>query len=280
MALYNFGIPQFRIHTTRSLVTDTLVGSVALKVLNAQGALHHEWPTQSVNLGDHGPDTTVQTNLLYQDVDVPDPTPDLPDGGSIAWSFLLANAGHTDSQFVTILNKAVDGIAGGLAGKLVEPGGVTLAHLGALAAALGLQQLLNALFADCDGNVAVLGLSLTAAELAQITADPTNWLNVVNCPGTESPIGCGDNSNYDLYYSLINTNSLVNVPDLLGQSPHDARALAQQAGFGFRAVSSFTGPHDQIPVVDDQIPAPGSRVPPGSSIEAIVIFPAKGGHPL
>jgi hypothetical protein len=96
MAQYNLGIPSFRIHQIRSLLKDTLAASMSLRVFNAQGALHHDWPTQSVNLGDYGPTTTVQTSLLYQNVDVPDPTSDLLDGGSISWSFILVNAGHTD----------------------------------------------------------------------------------------------------------------------------------------------------------------------------------------
>jgi hypothetical protein len=77
MAHYDFGIPSFRIHDTRSLLKDTLVGSMSLRVSNAQGGLHHVLPDQTVNLGDHEKVTTVQTNLLYQDVDVPDPTPKL-----------------------------------------------------------------------------------------------------------------------------------------------------------------------------------------------------------
>ena len=56
-------------------------------------------------------------------------------------------------------------------------------------------------------------------------------------------------------------------------------AFAQQAGFSLTTVSSYTGPRNQIPVVDDQFPAPGSQVPPGSSIEAVVIYPSPHGHP-
>jgi hypothetical protein len=268
MAQYNLGIPSFRIHQIRSLLKDTLGGSMSLRVFNAQGAVHHDWPTQSVNLGDYGPTTTVQTNLLYQNVDVPDPTPDSPDGGSIAWSFVLVNAGHVDySVLVSGLNNAANGIVG----ALVSSGNV-LAELGALGI-IGVQALVQLLTANCDGPVAALGFVFTAKELAQMTADPANWLNDMNFPGITSPQGCGSNSNYTVYYSMINTNSLVTVPDLIGKSPQAAKALAQQAGFPLGTVSSRTGPHNQIPVVEDQTPGPGSQVPPGSSIEATVIYP-------
>src|SRR5262245_24997192 len=107
MARYNFGIPHFRIHDTRSLRNDTLAGSMSLTVYNAQGGLHHMWPNQTVQLGDHRKLTTVQTPLLFQNVDVPDPTPNAPDGGSISWAFLLVNKGHLNSVFLDILKKGV-----------------------------------------------------------------------------------------------------------------------------------------------------------------------------
>jgi len=144
---------------------------------------------------------------------------------------------------------------------------------------IGTQALVQLLTANCDGPVAAFGLVITAKELAQMTADPQNYLYQVDCPGTNSPVGCGSNSNYTVYYSMINTNSLVTVPDLIGKSPQIAKASAQQAGFSLSTVSSYTGPRNQIPVVDDQIPGPGSHVPPGGSIEAIVLYPAPHGHP-
>jgi hypothetical protein len=274
MAQYNLGVPSFRIHQIRSLLKDTLAASMSLRVFNAQGALHHDWPTQSVNLGDYGPTTTVQPNLLYQNVDVPDPTSDLPDGGSISWSFILVNAGNVDhSVLVNALNNAANAVTG----ALVSSGNI-LAELVA-GGIIGTQALVQLLTANCDGPVAAFGLVITAKELAQMTADPQNYLYQVDCPGTNSPVGCGSNSNYTVYYSMINTNSLVTVPDLIGKSPQIAKASAQQAGFSLSTVSSYTGPRNQIPVVDDQIPGPGSQVPPGGSIEAVVLYPAPHGHP-
>jgi len=80
MAQYILGVPNCSIRAIRSVFSDTLVASMGLRVMNAQGALHHEWPPQSVNLGDYGAGTLVDTNLSYQGVDVPDPTSQLPDG--------------------------------------------------------------------------------------------------------------------------------------------------------------------------------------------------------
>jgi hypothetical protein len=257
MAQYNLAIPSFRIHDTRSLRKDTLVGSMSLTAHNAQGGLHHDWPNQTVNLGDHEKETTVQTNLLSQDVDVPDPTPSSPDGGSIAWGFLLVNKGHPDSQFVGILKKGVDGIVGGLAGNVVGKGqglGLTLGNLEAMAAALGIQKLFELLTADCDGNVAVLGLSLTAAEVAQMTADPNNSLDSILCPGTDSPGGCGSNSKYTVNYSMINTTSLINtVIDLNGRwTDGSTRSAVISAALNLLTVdmSAYHRPAAHGPIVD------------------------------
>jgi hypothetical protein len=275
MAQYTLAVPQCFIRQIRSLRNDTLVASMGLRVLNAQGALHHDWPALSVNLGDHQKGTSVAIGLSYQDVDVPDPTSQLPDGGSIYWSFLLANMGHSDSGTVAVLSKAADAIAGALAGKLFDAGGLTPATLGAFAAVLGIQELLNLLTANCDGVVGVLGLALTAADLAQMSPD----LNQVNCPGTNSPAGCGANSNYDISYRIVANSALVTVPDLLGASPEVAQGLAQQAGLFFSSFASRTGSPHEIPHVDSQNPDPGSKVPPASSVQAIIIFPAPRGHP-
>jgi hypothetical protein len=279
MAQYTLAVPHCRINQIRSAFSDTLFASVGLRVMNAQGGLHHDWPPQSVSLGDHEAGGVVNTNLFYSDVDVPDPTPESPDGGAIYWTFLLTNAGHQDSSvIVDALNNAANDIAGGLAGKALDPGKVgSLPFLGLAAAVIGLQALLQLLTADCDGMVASLGVAATAAELAQMTSDPANTLHQHNCPGTDSPAGCGDNSNYDVAYSITN-RSLVAVPDLIGESPEAAESLTQQAGLFLSVVSSQTGGPNEAPHVDGQNPDPGAQVPPGTWIEAFVVTPVPPGH--
>jgi hypothetical protein len=201
MAQYNCGISTVRIHDTRSLLNDTLVGSMSLTVYNAAGSLHHAWPNQTVQLGDHKKETTVQTNVLYENVDVPDPTSSAPDGGSISWAFLLVNKGHPDSVFLDTLKFGVDTLSGQLKQQGLKE--LSLTSLLELAGSFGLVEVFKLFTANCDGNVAALTFNLTAAELAQMTADPTNRFQTKLCPGTDSPVGCGSNSKYTLSYSTI-----------------------------------------------------------------------------
>ena len=90
MANYTFGVPYCIIHAIRSLRTDTLIASTALQVMNAQGALHRDWgTTPTMDLGDFSAGSIANTKLFWSNVDVPDATPDLPDGGAAYWSFIL-----------------------------------------------------------------------------------------------------------------------------------------------------------------------------------------------
>ena len=187
-------------------------------------------------------------------------------------SFILTNAGHADlSALVGALNNAANAVTG----ALVSSKNITAEV--AAGAIIGTQALVQLLTADCDGIVAALGLGFTAAELAQMTADPKNWLNQVNCPGTDSSAGCGGNSNYDVSY-LIANRSLTTVPNLLGESPKGAEALAQQAGLFLSEITSQTGSPREAPHVESQNPASGSQVPPATWIEAVVIYPVPHGH--
>lgn len=103
---YVFSIPKFHIGQIRSADRDTLFASTALVVSNANGGLHHDWGAQHLDLGKHGAGGDADITLRWL-ADVPDPTPDNPDGGAISWTFLLANAGHTASRdgFVAVLRR-------------------------------------------------------------------------------------------------------------------------------------------------------------------------------
>jgi hypothetical protein len=100
--------------------------------MNAQGALHKDYPTQSKNLGDHRHHTTTAIDLSYLDVDVPDPTPELPDGGAIYWTLVLTNS--ADPGAVTDAEKIVIGLLQALADKQI--GAAT--NLASLIANIGL----------------------------------------------------------------------------------------------------------------------------------------------
>ena len=205
MATYTFSIPKFHITQIRSAHTDTLFAATALRVNNASGGLHRDWGAQSAALGDHKAGEDVTSPLTWANVDVPDPTPDNPDGGAVYWTYLLVNNGHTDSGWVEVLNKAADAAAGALAQGAVQGGTVNLANLGGLAVVLGLQEMMNLLTANCDGTVAVGTFAFTAAQLAGMVGETGPVLDVTqDNPGTNSPAGCGANSDYQVEY-LIQT---------------------------------------------------------------------------
>lgn len=213
MATYKFTIPSFHIRQVRSAHTDTLFASTSLKVMNASGGLHRDWGANGVSLGDRKAGGGVDLNMFWENVDVPDPTPENPDGGSIAWTFLLANKGHNNSDFLTALNKLADAYAGALAGKSLDAGEAAGAGAGILyflgaVAMVAAEVVINLLAADCDGMVASGSFTLTAAQLAGRASLPgQSWSTTENNPGTDSSGGCGENSNYDVNYQILQLGS-------------------------------------------------------------------------
>lgn len=202
MALYNFAIPKFHIESTRSRRSDTLYAGTSLTVMNANGSLHEKYPPLNLSLGDKEDKIDVFINIPFTHVYVEDPTPQNPDGGSITWAFLLTNTGTVPSEWTAIFNKALDAVAGGAAGKAFDGSGPTVDFIAVAVAALAAQGVLDFFTADCDGVVVTEGFSITAAQLASMTAATTKWSTAIGYQGTPSPAGCGDNSIYDVRYSI------------------------------------------------------------------------------
>ena len=214
MAIYKLAIPSFHIGQVRSAHTDTLFASTSLKVMNANGSLHRDWGANGVSLGDRkAGGGGVDLNLSWENVDVPDPTPENPDGGAIYWTFLLANKGHGNSDFLAALNKLADAYAGALAGKSLDAGEAAGAGAGILyflgtVALVAAEAVITLLAADCDGMVASGAFNLTAAQLANETSlSGPPWSATQNNPGTDSNGGCGENSNYDVNYRISRVGS-------------------------------------------------------------------------
>lgn len=62
---------------------------------------------------------------------------------------------------------------------------------------------MDLLFADCDGAVAADVISLKGSALEQLTAGPDAlFFEPRDYPGSESPKGCGENSHYQVTYSI------------------------------------------------------------------------------
>jgi hypothetical protein len=216
MPFYSFSIPSFGIIEVRSAHSDTLFASTSLKVLNANGSLHRDLGAKGASAGERKAGGGVDLNMSWENIYVPGPTPENRDGGSIAWSFILVNKGNggSDSGFVTVLNKGADAFAGALAGKTVDAvaagsGLAALALAAATAAVIAVQELVNLLNADCDGPVAAGAFLLTANQLANMTATPGSVFNKTESnPGTDSPAGCGSNSNYEMKYRITHSDPL------------------------------------------------------------------------
>jgi len=159
MAIYNLEITDILINGTRAPDNDTLFATTGLVVNNAEGALHHDWGAKSVALGNRGSGSNLATGLRWEGVDVPDPTPDRPDGGSINWTFTLMNAGRADSGIIPVLNKFSDAFAGALANEVLDAlkandVGTAIVYLANTIELLGAHEVLDLLTADCDGCVA------------------------------------------------------------------------------------------------------------------------------
>src|SRR5215470_6250164 len=157
MARYNLHIPSFHIKEVRSAGSDKLFASTALKVMNPNGSLHRDYGSKGVALNERKAGGDVVPGLTWENVEVPDPTLENPDGGAMYWTFVLVNNGHGDSPYVAMLNKVADAWAGALAGKAIDKetstGSGILLFLGS-AVIIVAQEALNLLTANCDGGVA------------------------------------------------------------------------------------------------------------------------------
>ncbi len=201
MALYRVTVPHVHIESIRSAHKDTLFATMSIRTMNPNGSLHQNYRSQTLSLGDHGAKEELYLRFTFPNIDVPDVSPQTPDGGAIYIVFLLVNAGHKNSGYIDILNKTADAFTGAIAGKIVNS--VTLANVAALAVTLGVQEVINLLTADCDGMVVSDSFAWTAANLQTMTTHGRRWEVVRGYPGTNSSAGCGDNSKYDVAYDVL-----------------------------------------------------------------------------
>lgn len=267
MATYNFWIPSAFCHQIRSNDQDTLAASTGLRVMNAEGALHMDWPPQTFSLAE--PCVAGQgfvMSLQYLNVDVPGPTPESADGGAIYWSFLLVNSGHpADPAVVSALATAADGVAGALLGSGSDVGIVVGSAI------LGVDLLARLLTTGCDGAVAAQTWAFTAAQLATM-AEGKVWGASDNYPGGASNFVCGSPSNYDVNYT-VSSLPPVRVPFLGGMSPDDARSACSAVGLTFTIDWDRPNARVEEPTVGWQSPWANLFVPPGSIVHTVVDVP-------
>jgi hypothetical protein len=275
MATYNLWVTNAVIQQIRSNDQDTLVASTWLQVTSGAGTPHNfTIPEQTVNFGTRVTGDTVNMyNLLFQNIDVPDPIlPDEPDGGSISWTFLLANAGAGNMPtIVGDVTNIVNAVTGAL--TVIGPIGAAVSTVAKL-----VDTLTADLLTGCDGIVASQNWVFSAKELAQMTSGEMGWSTTQNYPGSQSPMACGARSSYDVSYA-ITAKPAVRVPTLAGKSPQEAAQLATRAGLTMDIVRDVPSSNTGGPTVDGSQPAAGALVPFGTVLDVVVLVPAGGGGP-
>jgi hypothetical protein len=202
---YSFALDSFRITDTRSLHEDTDYVSITLAV-GAAAPITKVKYMGDVNNG------TFKPGLTFDNVAV-DPT--VP----VVFSYTIVNNGHGSKANVEkaleqagtqlaqkaaqAASKAIGQEIGSLLGASIGTAAVPVVGtaLGALAGWL-VGEIGSVLFANCDGPVAAGVHVFTGAELAAQTAGGKVVTQTDHNPGTDSPHGCGRNSNYFVTWSL------------------------------------------------------------------------------
>lgn len=215
---YNFAVDSFVIHNTRSLHKDTDYISASVAVAGR--------PTLKATqkLGDLN-NGTYHTAIIFKDVAV-------ADNETAVFSYAIVNSGHTDPNAAEkTLEQAVSTLAEkGAQAAATAAGGAIGAALGAsigtavipiIGTALGalagwlVSSAGQLIFANCDGAVAAAVHPFTGAQLRTGTGQGRHLGATDNHPGTNSPHGCGSNSNYDVNWSILE-GDIATVFDLAG----------------------------------------------------------------
>jgi hypothetical protein len=206
---YRFSVDYVHVTTTRSLNADTDTSQASI----AAGNWAIQTKTQMIgDIGGTHPDS-AQLNLLnFEPVTV-----ELCEAAF--FNYLILNNGHADqknidaalvqagtsltSDSVSSVSKALGAGIGAiigveLAGNLLAP--VIGSLLGSLVAFL-IGKLGDLVFADCDGLVAAEHIALTGRDLHLKTANGPLTMTTTH-PGTDSPTGCGANSQYEVTWSI------------------------------------------------------------------------------
>jgi hypothetical protein len=267
MATYNLWVTTTAIHQIRSNDQDTLIASMGLGVTGLGGGPHNMLtPAESMQLGTHVAGDLVEIFLLFQNVDVPDPTPEFPDGGAISWSFLLVNGGAGNMAEIV----AAATTAGDIIAKAVTPTGPVGVFVGATITAV--DALARLLLTGCDGAVASQNWVITAAQLA--ASGELGWNDTQNYPGSQSPLACGAPSSYDVSYT-ITAHPPVTIPAFGGTSAQGAAQWARELGLSIQIAQEVASDRIDVPTIESTQPGPGTLVPVGTVLDAVLAIPGQ-----
>jgi len=141
---------------------------------------------------------------------------------------------------------------------------------------IGVKEALDALLADCDGWVVTDVIKISRSDLDQSTSNAIfTWST--GYPGTDSAVGCGDNSHYIVGYEVAASPPAVKVPDLLSMDPGDVARTLSAVGLVGHETSSSKGNVD-VPEVVTQSPLPGWLALGGTTVDYSVQVPEGGRH--
>jgi len=273
MGQYSLIVPYTYINQIRSNDADTLVGSIGLRVMNAEGALHKDWPPQVASFGQFTAGRDVRMYLRYDNVDVPGPTDESADGGAIYWNFVLANAGNAaPADLINAISNTSSAVGSALLGTSNIVGEIVG---GTILAAAKLMQLLTG---GCDGIVAAQNWALTDKQLTAMTNKDPSWVNTQDYSGTSSPFYCGAKSDYKVSYQIASSGLGIRVPNVVHMPWPDAANRLSNAGLVPYITQSITSQTATEPTVAIQTPSPGTVLfAPLTEVDLILLVPPKGG---
>jgi hypothetical protein len=214
MDLYTFTVEDFIIHDTRAVHNDTLSLSYAAYVDGDMVA------SRLISLGDFDNGEYSTINYVPSDIGpslapvvINDPA------AKSAFIFQLVNAGNVPEGALTGRVAATADQLAGITAGLAGAGATVGAALSSAAFPAGLlleafANLWSWLNTDCDGPVAVDQISGPRYVLDAWTDNPAKLVRTQQTyPGTDSPTGCGGNSNYEVTWSLQHARTWVQVAD-------------------------------------------------------------------
>jgi hypothetical protein len=187
--VFSFTLNSFRITDTRSVHEDTDFVSISV-VVGANAPIH--LPAKAMGNLNNG---VYPVNLTIPNVAV-------APGEKVAFSYSIVNTGYAANSTEADLVKATDAAAtaaASAAGGAISAG--TGTAVGTAAGGWLGPKIAGVIFADCDGPVAAGDHSWTGEALAKLAIGHAVTTEDNN-PGTDSPHGCGSNSQYYVTWTV------------------------------------------------------------------------------
>jgi hypothetical protein len=302
-ATYDFVVSSMNVTKARSggwlQSGDTDYATLTISALAADNTVITQYEPITQKLGDFGNNSSTDPQMSLTDLAV-------PEGGSLAVSFVVVNKGgwDWDSSAINALEIAGSAVLGALVqGTIVAPtttatsvvGGVatttttttatvTFSEVLAIGALIiAAMEGVNLLFPDCDGTVVPGVLSLGQTELLSY-ASTAPWKITYNYPGTDSPDGCGDNSEYAVTYTVANSTLRVVVPNVVGLSQEAATAALTAAKLivetGYVEIHTSEEPLPKPKVISQYPPAGATTYASSTAVIEVTVPEPPGGHHL